>query len=406
MAQQTRTAGSIVEKPLRAVDRANGWNHRYRVRVTLADGRKIRDPRDFRTKSDAAAAIAAIKAKDAHGEAVFSTATGQTLFSDCYQKWHDDHAAQWGVKHRDSIESTWRIHVDPQFGKKAIGRIRHSDVQGFVTRLTAHRSPSTVLTAFSILKGVLTYAARDKAIPDASAIEAVKLPRKPKAKRPEDRHYLTMEQLVRVAANAGRFRVLVLLLGLVGLRFGEATALAVKDINIAERKISVRRDVVRTDHDGYVLQHKPKTDASIRDVAIPVILALLLAREMKGKAGTDLVFTAPSDGGYVREAKSGIKTRTNKTTGKSNTSASWWAVALDKAGVGQMPIHDLRHTAASLAISSGANVKVVQRMLGHKSAAMTLDTYADLFDKDAETVADRIGAQLESVMGSVPALQT
>jgi len=49
--------------------------------------------------------------------------------------------------------------------------------------------------------------------------------------------------------------------------------------------------------------------------------------------------------------------------------------------------HDLRHTAASLAISSGANVKAVQRMLGHASASMTLDTYADLFDDDLDSVA-------------------
>ena len=49
--------------------------------------------------------------------------------------------------------------------------------------------------------------------------------------------------------------------------------------------------------------------------------------------------------------------------------------------------HDLRHTAASLAVSAGANVKAVQRMLGHASAAMTLDIYADLFDDDLEAVA-------------------
>ncbi|WP_425524385.1 tyrosine-type recombinase/integrase [Clavibacter michiganensis] len=48
--------------------------------------------------------------------------------------------------------------------------------------------------------------------------------------------------------------------------------------------------------------------------------------------------------------------------------------------------HDLRHTAASLAISAGANVKAVQRMLGPKSAAMTLDTYSDLFDDDLDAV--------------------
>ncbi|TFD69296.1 hypothetical protein E3T38_09005 [Cryobacterium sp. Hb1] len=45
-------------------------------------------------------------------------------------------------------------------------------------------------------------------------------------------------------------------------------------------------------------------------------------------------------------------------------------------------MHDLRHTAASLAISSGANVKAVQRMLGQASATRTLDVYADLFEDD------------------------
>jgi integrase len=55
-----------------------------------------------------------------------------------------------------------------------------------------------------------------------------------------------------------------------------------------------------------------------------------------------------------------------------------------------LTLHDLRHTAASLTISAGAHVKAVQRMLGHASAAMTLDTYADLFDTDLDTVSASI----------------
>jgi integrase len=57
--------------------------------------------------------------------------------------------------------------------------------------------------------------------------------------------------------------------------------------------------------------------------------------------------------------------------------------------VGVTP-HDLRHTAASLAIAGGANVKAVQRMLGHASAAMTLDIYAGLFGDDLDGVADAL----------------
>ena len=57
-----------------------------------------------------------------------------------------------------------------------------------------------------------------------------------------------------------------------------------------------------------------------------------------------------------------------------------------------LSLHDLRHTAASLAIAAGANVKVVQQMMRHASAAMTLDVYAGLFGDDLDTVADSLDA--------------
>ncbi|MCU1604496.1 MAG: Phage integrase, partial [Modestobacter sp.] len=54
--------------------------------------------------------------------------------------------------------------------------------------------------------------------------------------------------------------------------------------------------------------------------------------------------------------------------------------------------HDRRHTAASLLVASGANVKAVQRMLGDASAAMTRDVYCGLFDDDLGGLADRMDA--------------
>ncbi len=60
------------------------------------------------------------------------------------------------------------------------------------------------------------------------------------------------------------------------------------------------------------------------------------------------------------------------------------------AGLDGLTPHELRHTAASLAIAAGANIKAVQRMLGHKSAAMTLDVYSGLFEDDLDTVAERL----------------
>ncbi|MCW2539469.1 MAG: Integrase [Frankiales bacterium] len=59
--------------------------------------------------------------------------------------------------------------------------------------------------------------------------------------------------------------------------------------------------------------------------------------------------------------------------------------AAEAIGLPGLRPHELRHTAASLAIAAGADIKVVQKMLGHKSATMTLDQYGHLFDDRLET---------------------
>jgi integrase len=70
--------------------------------------------------------------------------------------------------------------------------------------------------------------------------------------------------------------------------------------------------------------------------------------------------------------------------------------AVEAAGLPEgLWVHDLRHTAASLAVHSGASVKSVQRMLGHASAALTLDIYSGLFDQELDDVAGRMDALLK-----------
>ena len=72
--------------------------------------------------------------------------------------------------------------------------------------------------------------------------------------------------------------------------------------------------------------------------------------------------------------------------------------AAEKVGLLGLTPHELRHTAASLAIAAGANVKAVQLMLGHASAAMTLDIYAGLFADDLDAVADRLDRAFVKLM--------
>jgi integrase len=108
---------------------------------------------------------------------------------------------------------------------------------------------------------------------------------------------------------------------------------------------------------------------------------------MAGKSRDDLVFAAPG-GGVLRIA-------TFRTRVFNPAVAKLRGIDEDGKPTTDWPrptMHDLRHTAASLSISAGANVKAVQTMLGHKSAALTLDTYADLFPDDLEAVAEALDA--------------
>ena len=59
----------------------------------------------------------------------------------------------------------------------------------------------------------------------------------------------------------------------------------------------------------------------------------------------------------------------------------------------------LRHTAASLAIQAGANIKALQNMLGHESAGLTLDRYGHLYGSDVEAVGVAINALLTRKCG-------
>ncbi len=115
-----------------------------------------------------------------------------------------------------------------------------------------------------------------------------------------------------------------------------------------------------------------------RAVPIPRIVAEEIALHLaQFPAGSDgLVFTAPG-GGLIR---------------RTNWRQRVWLPALRRAGI-PAPIprpHDLRHTAASLAIQAGAHPKAIQSMLGHSSITITLDRYGHMFPSVAESLAEAV----------------
>jgi site-specific recombinase XerD len=78
-----------------------------------------------------------------------------------------------------------------------------------------------------------------------------------------------------------------------------------------------------------------------------------------------------------------------------NWRARVFTPAAESCGL-DMTVHDLRHTAASLAIAAGADLKSVQQMLGHKTGQLTIDLYGHLYDKNLDAVAARMDAALAS----------
>ena len=165
----------------------------------------------------------------------------------------------------------------------------------------------------------------------------------------------------------------MLFLAYTGLRWGEMAALKVGRLDMLRRRSEVAEAVSAPR--GELVWSTPKSHSS-RSVPFPEFLAASLARRCEGKRRGELVSVGP-DGGVLRSGN--FRRRQFATAVKA-----WQSSDLDFP---DMSPHDLRHTAASLAVSSGAKVKAVQRMLGHASAAMTLDVYADLFDDDLDAVA-------------------
>lgn len=167
-------------------------------------------------------------------------------------------------------------------------------------------------------------------------------------------------------------RALLLTLALCGLRWGEATALQVKALDFERMRITVDRTY--TDLDGEIIEGVPKSHQA-RWVPMPKSLGEELRRLVERKAPDEDVFRG-RNGGVFR----------HRNWGRRVFRSALGAADCDTS----MRIHDLRGTFASLAIQAGANIKALQRALGHESASLTLDTYGHLYPDDLMGLGDQI----------------
>jgi Site-specific recombinase XerD len=352
---------------------------RWRVRYQKPNGQRT-DKRGFKTKREADLYEASLTVSKAVGDYI-DPALSRVTIAQLADRWlAGKRPPAMKPSSYEPLEISWRVHVQPRWGNREIRSIVPSEVQEWVTGMgqpigdQPGKSATVALRALGVLAGILDMAVADGRLKRNPARGLKNMPRK--AKRKAGRSYLTIDQVHALAAEA-RYPGLILVMVYCGLRWSEATALRVRHINTVRRRLHVEENAVLV---GNVIHVGTPKSHEFRYVPYPRFLEATLADLCAGKGPDALLI---GDGlVHLRPSK---------------TNDGWFDGAVSRVQrvdphFPRITSHDLRHTAASIAVSAGANVKAVQHMLGHASAAETLDTYADLFPDDLDAVADRMDA--------------
>ena len=363
---------------------------RYRVRYRKPDGTQT-DKRGFKRKIDAenwaAEHVTIAKATNRYVD----PEGGKQRVRGLYEQWLAEKRPFWRETSDSNMVSAWKCHCEAKWANRQIGGITHAEIQAWVGTIIEGSGISSVSRPYQILKDICGMAVRDKLIA-TNPCDGIELPKLPKRK--DRRVYLTIPRLLAFADEASNCRklgeerrTLILLLGFCGLRWGEAAGLQKRDLDFDAGILHVHRNLVYVN--ARWIEGTPKSHER-RDVPMPRIVMDALKPICGQREPGERVFRDVR-GGPIRKQSLARKT-------------GWWTHTLTRLGWQQddWPVpHDLRHTAASLAVHAGANVKALQRMLGHKNASMTLDVYADLFDSDLMDVARMLDAavQVEAGMG-------
>ena len=243
-------------------------------------------------------------------------------------------------------------------------------------------SPTTVATVHRVLSHALKDAVTAGLLPRNPAA-IVKPPRRA---RPQWRVW-SAEQVQRFlqAAADDRLHALWALLVTTGLRRGEALALRWDDVDLEAGRLRVQRSFTTAGYEVHLTE--PKTAAGRRSVSLDPQTTRILGEHRRRQAEERLRVGPPwNDTGLVFTDELGRAIHPMR------------AYVLFRELVWRNPLlprirlHDLRHTAATLALAAGVHPKVVQERLGHANIAITLDTYSHVVEGLQEDAACQIAS--------------
>lgn len=374
-----------------AVKRLTSGVKRWQADWTTADG--VRQRKRFDTKREAEDFLHTTVKAIRGGTFIDPRTASKVSVSQLYSEWIE-RIANVGANGRkpaspktvDNYRRCYENYVAPRWAHTAVSNVRYDDVAEWITTLKGRDGrPAGVTTRREVglyFGRLMGHAVKKRLLPNNPAKDPLGQTDYIPAKEKQREHvYLTMPQLTSLARECEGFELFVMLAGTGGLRWGEITALSFEDFDFGVTpSVAVRRAFSEV---GGRLVLGPTKGGESRIVPLPRLIARRCEEVAAQNLGSERAFT----GGR------GSVLRNNTWTKRHYAPAIKRAMA-ENPSFPRPTFHDLRHTAVSLAISHGANVKVVQRIAGHASATMTLDTYAGLFDHDLHDSAERLNSAL------------
>ena len=264
--------------------------------------------------------------------------------------------------------------IQHEIGRVPISRLTPLILQSAYARLErGGLSPRTVFQTHSVLHCALDQALHWGLV-KTNPTELVAEPR-PLSREMTALSATQLAALLR-SSRGSRWYPLWVLLGTAGLRIGEALGLRWEDISLEHGRLQIKRALQRQRGKGLVYV-QTKTPRSRRLIHLSGI-AIEGLREQQEKACSEIVFAnrhgEPLESSSVTDA---LK------------------IALKRAGLPRIRVHDLRHTTATVLLEAGTHPKLVQELLGHSTVALTLNTYshvtAGMSDQAARTMDHVLG---------------
>jgi integrase len=274
-----------------------------------------------------------------------------------------------------------RLHLNPVFGPMRLDQITREDVGRWLIEVRRTRSEKTVKNVHGLASSIMSDAIADdrfelRSNPFKGAAATIA------AVRTEEMVFLSRSELDGIMAGMGHYQSMTLFLALTGLRWSEATALTVGDVQILGRRTVTVNKAWKRQPDNTFLLGPPKSRRSRRTISLSSEAVEAVIPLVSGRASAERLFTS------VR----------GHTVHHGNFRYQYWLPAITRAqlehGLESTPrIHDLRHTHASWLIAEGVDLVSIQRRLGHESIQTTIDRYGHLRSESD----DQINAALDRV---------